>query len=82
MDGLPFDIEGGDAGGCQHRHFLLSGVAEIAQQCRFTRTGAAGNEDAPVAILQHIEGMPELFVDVYFRLFMFRVCHRLSMIFA
>ena len=32
MDSLPFDIEGGDSGGRQYRHFLFCDMAEIVQQ--------------------------------------------------
>ena len=80
MDSLSIDMAGGHTGGRQHRNLRSGGIAEIVEQGGFTCARPTGNEGAPVAVLHDIEGVPELFVNFYLGLFMFRICHRQSTI--
>jgi len=64
MDRLPLNVEGGNPGGCQHRHLLPRVLPEVFEKRRLPRSRLAGDENVPAGVLHDHEGLLKLGIDL------------------
>ena len=55
MNRLSFHVQRGDARGGTHGNLLLGVLREVAQQVRFARTRATGDEHVSICALHAVE---------------------------
>ncbi len=64
MDGLPADVQGGDARRGEDSDLLERRFPEVLEKGGFSGPGFPGDENGPGRLLHPVKGLPELVVDL------------------